>query len=46
MFERSIDIDSMFKELKLIQKKYGIPKSMVFIPDKLKIELERKKKIR
>ena len=42
MFERPIDIGSMFKELKLIQKKYGIPKSMVFVPNKLKIELERK----
>lgn len=42
MFEKPVDVEIMFKEIEIIRKKYGIPKGMGFIPDKLEIVLERK----
>ena len=42
MVEKSIDLEGMFKELELIKEKYGIPRGMLFVPDKIKITLERK----
>jgi len=42
MSVRSIDLKGMFKEIEMIQKKYGVPKGMGFIPDKLEIVLERR----
>ena len=37
-----MDLESMFKEIEMIHKKYGIPKGMGFVPDKLEIIIERK----
>ena len=42
MFARLNDLEGMFKEIETIYKKYGIPKGMGFVPDKLEIILERK----
>ena len=42
MLEGPIDLESMLKELETIYKKYGIPKGMGFVPDKLEIIVERK----
>lgn len=36
-----IDIDDMFKQIKLIYEKHNMPKMMGFVPDKLEIVLER-----
>lgn len=38
----SINLEAMFKEIEMIRKKYGMPKSIGFVPDKLEITLERK----
>jgi hypothetical protein len=37
-----IDLESMFKEIDAIRRKYNVPKGMGFVPDKLEIVLERK----
>ena len=42
MFAKLNDLEAMFKEIETIHKKYGIPKAMGFVPDKLEITLERK----
>ena len=39
---RSIDLETMFKEIETINNKYGVPKGIWFVPDKLEIILERK----
>lgn len=41
MSEKPVDISSMFKELQEIYQKYGLPKGMGFVPDKLEITLQR-----
>lgn len=42
MSKELTDIEAMFKELEMIQKKYGIPKTIGFVPDKMEFILERK----
>ena len=42
MFEKPIDMEGKFKEIEMVYKKYGIPKGMGFVPDRLEIILERK----
>ena len=42
MSKVSIDLEGMFKEMEMIYEKYGVPKGMGFVPDKLEIILERK----
>ena len=42
MFVRLNDLEAMFREIEMIYKKYGMPKGMGFVPDKLEIVLERK----
>lgn len=37
-----LNLEAMFKEIETIYKKYGLPKGMFFVPDKLEIILERK----
>ena len=39
---KPIDLEGMFKEIEMIRKKYGIPKGVLFVPNKLEIVLERK----
>ena len=41
MVEKQIDLESMFEEIALLYKKYGISKNIGFVPDKLEIVLER-----
>lgn len=41
MSKKPDDIESMFEELLLIYKKYGISKSIGFLPDKIEFILER-----
>jgi len=42
MVEKQIDLESMFEEIALLYKKYGISKNIGFVADKLEIVLERK----
>jgi len=42
MSEKPVDIGSMFKELQEIYQKYGLPKGMGFVPDRLEITLQRR----
>lgn len=39
---RPNDLENMAKEIEMIRKKYGMPKGMLFVPNKLEITLERK----
>lgn len=42
MSVQTVNIKGMFEEIGAVNRKYGVPKTMGFIPDRLEIVLERK----
>ena len=38
---KPVDFENMLKEMKRLKEKYSLPKSMLFVPDKLEISLQR-----
>jgi len=42
MSDKSVDVKGMFREIGEISRKYGVPKTMGFVPDRLEITLERR----
>lgn len=41
MSSTPLDFEGMLREIKAIQEKYGVPKGVIFVPDKLEITLQR-----
>jgi hypothetical protein len=42
MSDKSVNIKGMFREIEEINRKYGVPKTMGFVPDRLEIVLQRR----
>jgi hypothetical protein len=42
MSDKPVDIKGMFREIEEINRKYGVPKTMGFVPDRLEIVLQRR----
>jgi len=42
MSDKPVDIKGMFREMEEINRKYGVPKTMGFVPDRLEIVLQRR----
>jgi len=38
---KPVDLKNMFKEMSIVREKYGIPKGVIFVPDKLEISIQR-----